>query len=131
MGCKPEPSYANMFKARKIDIQIGNLALKYQENSQISLKYLKRFLGDNFLVFLGRTANHYSSVQDINLIHPNKKCTMYQTTPSLNHQELPFFPCPPVSSIPYLDVSCEIKEGIVTDLYGKATAKNKYLLTSS
>ena len=40
--------------------------------------------------------------------------------------------CPKLESIPYLDTSCQIKNGrIVTDLYKKPTDKNQYLLTSS
>ena len=41
-------------------------------------------------------------------------------------------PCIPVTSIPFLDTSCSIKDGaIVNDLYRKPTDRNMYLLPSS
>ena len=57
---------------------------------------------------------------------------MSHTTPNSYLDQPPSCSCPPMKSIPYLDTSCELKEGkIVTDLYRKPTDKNQYLLTSS
>ena len=66
------------------------------------------------------------------MIYPNLKFTMSHTTPDHELQQPPSCTCPIISSIPYLDTSCQIKEGqIVTDLYRKPTDKNQYLLYSS
>ena len=127
MGCKPAPSYANVFMARKIDVQVRKFLEKCQENRRIPMKYMKSFLDDIFLVFIGTIENLHRFIQDINMIHPNIKFTMSHTTPSLSDQKLPSCSCPQMSSCPYLDVSCEIKEGkIVTVLYKKPTDKKKH-----
>ena len=40
--------------------------------------------------------------------------------------------CNPQTSIPFLDIECSIKDGIIdTDLYKKETDRNQYLLTNS
>ena len=84
------------------------------------------------MVFLGSVQKLHEFFQEINNIHKHIKFTMSHATPKseLNHH--PTCSCPQMDSIPYLDISCQIKEGkIVTDLYRKPTDKNQYLLTSS
>ena len=54
MGSPPIPSYANIFMA-EFDNVIWCLAMKYIENGAISLKLLKRFLDDIFLIFVEST----------------------------------------------------------------------------
>ena len=132
MGSKPAPSYANNFMARNIDIKLYEIANKYQVNGQIPMKHMKRFLDDIFLVFLGSIQTLHLFLDEINSVHPTIKFTMSHTTPSASIEQQSICPCPNMKSIPYLDTSCEIKEGkIVTDLYRKPTDKNQYLLTSS
>ena len=92
---------------------------------------MKRFLDDIFLIFLGSLQKLHEFFNEINEIHPNIKFTMSHTTPSTEQQN-PTCSCEPKDSIPYLDTSCQIKQGkIITDLYRKPTDKNQYLLTSS
>ena len=132
MGTKPAPPYANIFMARNIDEKLHTIAEKYKVNGEISMKHMKQFLDDIFLVFLGSIQRLHLFFNEINTIHPNIKFTMSHTTPNNNQEQAPNCSCQKVKSIPYLDTSCEIKEGIiVTDLYRKPTDKNQYLLTYS
>ena len=132
MGSKPAPHYANNFMARRIDKKILEIAEKYIENKEMSLKLFKRFLDDLFLVFLGSTAKLHAFFNEINMIHTNIKFTMTHTTPKSENPNQISCTCPQKESIPYLDTLCTIKNGkIITDLYRKPTDKNQYLLTSS
>ena len=132
MGSRPAPPYANLFMAKNIDEQIRKIAEKYQENGEIPLKSMKRFLDDIFLIFIGTIQNLHKFFQEINTIHPQIKFTMSHTTPKAEQDLPPSCSCKPTESIPYLDTSCQIKQGkIVTDLYRKPTDKNQYLLNSS
>ena len=127
MGTKPAPPYANIFMARKIYKAILQVCEKYIENGDIPIKFMKRFLDDIFLIFLGSIQKLHEFFQEINLIHPNIKFTMFHTT-TKTEQEEPCS-CPRLDAIPYLNTSCSLKNGkIVTDLYRKPTDKNQYLL---
>lgn len=53
MGTKPAPSYANISLAKNIDPKIIELAKKYIVNGEMSIKLLKRFLDDLFMVWMG------------------------------------------------------------------------------
>jgi len=56
---------------------------------------------------------------------------MQHTTPE-NESEDDHCECEAVSSVPYLDTSCSIKQGhIIMDLYRKPTDRNGYLLPDS
>ena len=79
MGSPPIPSYANIFMA-EFDNVIWCLAMKYIENGAISLKLLKRFLDDIFLIFVGSTRKLHMFFEEINNIHPTIKLTMNHTS---------------------------------------------------
>ena len=132
MGIKPAPPYANIFMAKKIDIKIREIFEKYSENGQSPLRFLKRFLDDIFSIFEGSVTDIHKIFDEINTIHPNIKFTMTHTIPKSEQHQPPSCQCPQVDSIPYLDTSCQIKQGkIVTDLYRKPTDRNQYLLPST
>jgi hypothetical protein len=131
MGSPPVPSYANIFMASQIDPQIRSLASKYRKHLSSSLKFLKRYLDDIFLIFIGTTKELHTFYNEINQIHPTIKFTINHTNP-LYEEDEDKCSCKPQTSIPFLDVLCSIKDGIIeTDLYRKDTDRNQYLLTSS
>ena len=124
MGSKPIPPYANIFMAT-IDKMIKN-----QEGAE-AIILLKRFLDDFFLIFNGSTKDLHTLFVKVNQIHPTIKLTMNHTSikDEPNEEKCD---CEENFSIPFLDVSCSIKEGkIKTDLYRKETDRNQYLLPSS
>jgi hypothetical protein len=128
MGSKPAPSYANIFMDAKVDKKIWEITGKYLENGTIPLKFMKRFLDDLFMVFQGSTQSLHEFIEELDNVHPTVKFTMSHTKPKGGNK----CDCEPVESIPFLDTSCQIKDGrIITDLYRKPTDKNQYLLTSS
>ena len=132
MGTKPAPSYANIFLANKIDRQFWKIAEKYMENGQIPLKFMRRFLDDIFMIFIGTVRQLHLFFEELNQVHPTMKFTMTHTTPKLNQIRAPECDCPQIEAIPFLDTLCQIKEGkICTDLYRKPTDRNQYLLPSS
>ena len=132
MGTKPAPSYANIFLANKIDRQFWKIAEKYMENGQIPLKFMRRFLDDIFMIFIGTVRQLHLFFEELNQVHPTMKFTMTHTTPKLNQIRASECDCPQIEAIPFLDTLCQIKEGkICTDLYRKPTDRNQYLLPSS
>ena len=120
MGSPPIPSYANIFMA-EFDNVIWCIAMKYIENGAISLKLLKIFLDNIFLIFVGSTRKLHMFFEEINNIHPTIKLTM-------NHTSVPGeatenkCDCNITTSVPFLDILCSIEKGkIKTDLYKKET----------
>ena len=131
MGIKPAPSYADIFMARRLDQRIINLAEKYKNCSENPLLIFKRFLDDIFSIFRGTTKDLHKLFTEMNKLHKSIIFTMNHTTP-LKENEDDSCNCPQQVSIPFLDVSCSIKDGkLVTDLYRKDTDRNMYLLPSS
>ena len=124
MGSKPIPHYANNFMA-KLDRLIKNT------KGAEALLLLKRFLDDYFLIFKGSTKQLHALFVEWNKLHPTIKLTMTHTT--IENEPLEDkCECDETFEIPFLDVSCSIKEGkIQTDLYRKKTDRNTYLLPSS
>ena len=124
MGVKPIPDYANIFMA-SLDTKIKNLL------GAEAILLLKRFLDDFFLIFQGSTKELHKLFDLINKMHPTIKFTMSHTSIEGENIE-DKCECKETPSIPFLDVSCKIKDGkIETDLYCKKTDKNQYLLPSS
>ena len=124
MGSKPIPPYANIFMAT-IDKKIKN-----GEGAE-ALLLLKRFLDDYFLIFKGSTKELHALFVKWNQIHPTIKLTMNHT--SIKNEPIESkCECEEIYEIPFLDVSCSIREGkIHTDLYRKETDRNQYLLPTS
>jgi len=125
MGTRPAPSIANIFMARNVDNKVWEIAKLLKGGT---LKFMKRFLDDIFMVFKGSEQSLHAFIDELNNIHPYIKFTMSHTT---TKSELSC-DCNPQESIPFLDTLCSIKEGkISTNLYKKPTDKNQYLLTNS
>ena len=81
------------------------------------------------MVWTGSVSSLHMFFNEINKIHETLKFTMTHTTPKSTQSECH---CDNIQAIPFLDTSCEIKQGnIETDLYRKPTDKNQYLLISS
>jgi hypothetical protein len=124
MGSRPIPPYANIFMAN-MDDKIMNLT----EANAISV--MKRFLDDYFSIHTGTTTELHTLFNKMNQIHPTIKFTMNHTSIQ-NEPTSEKCDCPEKWSIPFLDVSCSIKDGTIeTDLYKKETDRNQYLLPSS
>ena len=131
MGTRPAPPYANIFMANKIDNKIKEVASKINDNEEDSIKILKRFLDDIFMIYVGSTKNLHNLLKEINKIHPNINLTMSHTL-NISEQISSKCECEVRDSIPFLDVSCKIVyDKIVTDLFRKKCDRNQYLLTSS
>jgi hypothetical protein len=131
MGTKPAPHYADIFMARRIDGQIIDIAIKYSEKQENPIKLMKRYLDDIFQIFIGSTKQLHILFEKMNNIHPNIKFTMSHTSIPLEDETLTCM-CPPQKIVPFLDTSCQLKNGkIVLDLYRKPTDQNMYLLPSS
>ena len=131
MGSKPAPDYANIYFAKEIDPEVEKLGYKYGENGNSSLKLLKRFLDDFFILFQGKTKKLHELFKELNDIHPTLKFTMEHTTPALEQEE-DSCDCEKRTSIAFLDTSCSLEGGFIdTDLYRKATDRNQYLLPES
>ena len=131
MGTKPAPSYANTFMAKRIDPHIVEIALKYQENGEMSLKLFKRFLDDIFLIFVGGTKRFHKFFEEINKIHPSIKFTMSHTSLP-QESKTDRCQCDIKDAISFLDTQCSIEKGkIDVDLFRKETDRNQYLLSSS
>ena len=130
MGTNPAPPFANNFMA-KVDKHILEIAKQLKETHNISMSSLNRFLDDLFSICLGSTKMLHKLWEEMNNIHPSVKFTMQHTTPDHEKPE-DSCECEPLSSLPYLDTSCSIKNGqIITDLYRKPTDRNRYLLPDS
>ena len=124
MGMKPIPAYANTFMAT-IDKKIKDL-----EGAE-AITLLKRFLDDYFLIFQGSTKDLHRLFEILNQMHPTIKFTINHTSIKNKNKEEKC-DCIESYSIPFLDVSCSIKQGrIETDLFTKETDKNQYLLPTS
>ena len=124
MGSPPVPSYANIFMARQIDPQIQSLG-------KSSIKLLKRYLDDLFLIFQGTSKELHLFFDELNKIHPTIKFTMNHTSLLSETDEIRCS-CEQKEWIPFLDTKCSIENNkIETDLYRKETDRNQYLLTSS
>ena len=131
MGTRPAPPYANIFMANKIDDKIKEAASKMKDSEEDSIKLLKRFLDDLFIIYFGSTKRLHNLLKEINKIHPNIKLTMSHTS-IISEPNISKCECEERDSIPFLDVSCKIVDGkIVTDLFRKKCDRNQYLLTSS
>ena len=130
MGTKPAPSYANIFMDKRIDKRIVKIAEKYMINGEIPIKFLKRFLDDIFFIYLGTIESLHMFFNELNEMHPTIKCTMTHIKPTSSLPDTCH--CKPITSIPFLDTLCRVKEGkISTDLYRKPSDRNQYLLPSS
>ena len=128
MGPRHSPHYADIFMARKIDSQISEIFQKYETQS---FDFMKRFLDDIFKIFVGSTADLHKIFEEMNLVHPSIKFTMSHTSNNKEPNHLKCS-CPPQDCIPFLDTSCQIRDGrIMLDLHKKDTDKNMYLLPSS
>lgn len=79
MGQQHVPPYENIFMARRIDNKIEELARKYIENGINPLMFLKRFLDDLFLIFLGTPKKLHQFWQEENTIDPSIQFTMSHT----------------------------------------------------
>ena len=131
MGARPTPPYANIFMATKVDPEIQRIANEMGRDGSMSLKLLKRFLDDLFLIFQGSTQRLHQFFNKLNEIHPSIKLTMNHTNPENELDEMQCS-CSPNTEIPFLDTSCSIQNRkIILDLYRKPTDRNQYLLTSS
>ena len=131
MGARPTPPYANIFMATKIDPEIHRIAEELGSDGSMSLRLLKRFLDDLFMIFIGNSKKLHEFFNKLNQIHPSIKLTMNHTKIN-NELEQTQWSCSPNSEIPFLDTSCSIENGkSVLDLYKKPTDRNQYLLTSS
>ena len=76
--------------------------------------------------------NCHQFFSELNNIHPTIKFTMSHTVPYLKEKNVALCNCEQLSSLPFLDTSCQISNGkIIVDLYRKETDRNQYLLTSS
>ena len=73
MGTIPAPPYANIFMANKIDDKIKEAASKMKDCEEDSIKLLKRFLDDIFMIYFGSTKRLHNLLKEINKIHPNIK----------------------------------------------------------
>ena len=103
MGSKPIPHYANIFMA-SIDKKIRDLDIMQ------ALKFLKRFLDDYFMIFIGSTKKLHALFVEINKINPTIKLTMKHT--EIDHEQIEDrCDCEPTKAIPFLDTLCSIKEG--------------------
>ena len=132
MGTKPAPRYANVFMDRRIDRKLWQIAKKYMVNGSIPIKFMKRFLDDIFLIFLGSITQLHAFFDEMNQMHPTIKFTMTHTTPASQMNQISSCTCDKIEAIPFLDTLCKIKDGqISTDLYRKPSDRNQYLLPSS
>ena len=114
MGTHPAPPFADIFMARNIDIKITEIAT---ECIEFTLAFLKRFLDDIFMIFLGSTKNLHKFFNRINQIHPSIKFTMNHTENIFEAKE-DKCSCEPRKSLQFLDTSCTIEKGkIRIDLF--------------
>ena len=128
MGLRHSPRYADIFMARKIDPQIEDISKRYEEENDTN--FMKCFLDDIMKIFIGSALNLHMLFDHMNSIHPNIKFTMIHTT-NILEDVATRCACPELSSIPFLDTSCQIINGqIILDLYKKPTDRNMYLLPS-
>ena len=131
MGQPPAPPYADSFMAKKIDPIIKMLLKQFSDINIDSNEFLKQFLDDIIMMFVGTTKKLHQMFEQINNIHPNIKCTMAHT-PNKDEKVSESCNCPKTDSVPFLDTLCTIREGkVILDLYKKPTDRNQYLLTSS
>ena len=129
MGTKPAPSYADIFMDRKIDRKIWKIAEKYMVDGQIPIKFMKRFLDEIFMIFLGSISELHLFFEELNKMHPTIKFTMTHTTPVSELNQQSSCACAKIEGIPFLDTFCKIEdEQISTDLYRKPSDRNQYLL---
>ena len=131
MGIHPAPAFANIYLAKRLNIQITKLAEKYGEKGNSAFLLFKRFLDDLIQIFQGSTKQLHTLFEEINKIHPTLKFTMSHT--SIKDEPLEErCNCEETNSIPFLDTSLSIENGRVeVDLYKKETDRNQYLLPSS
>merc|ERR1712030_56759 len=80
MGTRPAPPYANIFMANQIDDKIKEAASKMKDCEEDSIKLLKHFLDDLFIIYFGSTKRLHNLLKEINKIHPNIKLTMSHTS---------------------------------------------------
>ena len=116
---------------RKVDRKMKEIAEKYQQNGENSLKTFKRFLDDIFLVFCGKTKELHAFLEEVNQINQTIQLTM-------NHTSIPGeadehkCSCIEQNEVSFLDTVCSIKNGeIETSIFRKDTDRNQYLLPSS
>ena len=131
MGSPAVPSYANIFMASKIDPHIQVAAQKSTEGNTNPIQLMKRFLDEIFMIFNGTSKQLHLMFEELNRIHPTISITINHTSTASESLE-DSCDCQPQSSIPFLDILCFIENNqIETDLYGKETDRNQYLLPSS
>ena len=81
MGTKPAPPYANIFMDKRIDKKIFKIAEKYMVNSEITIKFLKRFSDDTYIVYNPWKHSQPSyAFEELNNMHPTIKFTMAHNT---------------------------------------------------
>ena len=72
MGQRNVPPYEDIYMSRKNDNIIEELAKHFIEGTENSLKLLKRYLDDIFLIFIGSTKKLHLFWQEVNKINPSK-----------------------------------------------------------
>merc|ERR1712030_182089 len=82
MGTRPALPYANIFMANKIDDKIIEASSKMKDSEEDSIKLLKHFLDDIFMIYFGSTKRLHNLLKEINKIHPNIKSVRLQPKPS-------------------------------------------------
>ena len=131
MGSSPVPNYADMFMDKNIDGNMKMLAKKFDEGYKTALKFLKRFLDDLFLIWIGTSKSLHKFLQEVNSINPTIELTMSHTAVPGEATE-DRCDCDIKDSVSFLDTECKIVEGIIeTNLYRKPSDRNQYLLPSS
>ena len=129
MGAVPAVSYANITMAKVMDPKILKAADNFKTNDVFPIIFMKRFLDDIKMVWRGNAEKLHAFLDALNQLHPSLQFTMSHTTSKYPGDQCE---CPAATSIPFLDTSCSIVNGIIkTDLYKKETDRNQYLLTSS
>ena len=126
MGAVPAVSYANITMAKVIDPKLLEAAENFKTNDVFPIIFMKRFLDDIKMVWRGSVEKLHAFLDAINQIHPSLKFTLSHTTSKYPGDSCE---CPAATSIPFLDTSCSIVNGIIkTDLYKKETDRNQHLL---
>ena len=106
--------------------QIISLAQKYATNYKSPLTMFKRFLDDIFAIFKGATKDLHQLFDKLNRLHKYIKFNMNHSSPP-NETEVDSCQCAKQSFIPFLGVSCRIRNGnIETNLHRKEADRNMY-----
>ena len=100
MGARPTSPYANNFMAIKIDPEIWRIAQDLGSDGSMSLKMLKPFLDDLFMIFVGSTNKLHEFFNKLNQIHSSIKLRMNHTN-LLDETEETHCSCQPNTEIPF------------------------------